>query len=102
MLGVPIRTSSNAVAELFNQLLFLHYVTFNQVRYFKRILNSYNPLIKLSIFELKNGILYGSIRKRLREVYNCEFKDNDLDVLKARIFWVQNHEPRTGCDIVFS
>lgn len=96
ILNVPIASSSHAVAETFNQLLFIHFVTFNQVRYFKRIFKSCNPLLKLSIFNLKQGYLFSVISRRLRDEYRCDILSNDLDILKARINWVQNHEPRTG------
>ena len=99
MLYVPVSTSSHAVAEVFNQLLFTHYVTFNQVRYFKRIFNSFNPILRLSNFMIKQGILFKTMSKRMRDFYNCCFLSNDLSILKARVFWVQNHEPHTGIPI---
>ena len=96
ILSVPISSSSHAVAGVFNQFLFTHYVTFNQVRYFKRILKSFNPILRLSNFIIKQGFLYKMISKRIREFYNCCILSNDLSILRARIFWVQNHEPHTG------
>lgn len=96
ILNVPVSTSSHAVAEIFNQLLFDHLVTFSQIRYFKRIFRSFNPVVKLLLFDIKNGYIYRSLCKRLFDIYGCDIDSNALDVLRSRLFWVQNHEPRTG------
>ena len=96
MVSVPVSTSSHTVAEVSNQLLFTHYVTFNQVRYFKRIFKSFNPILRLSNFMIKQGFLYRTISKRMRDFYDCCISSNDLSILRARVFWVQNHEPHTG------
>ena len=100
ILDVPVSTSSHAVAEIFNQLLFHHLVTFNQIRYFKRILKSSNPVIKVLVCNIKNGYLYRSISNRLFNSYGCDIYTNALDILRSRLFWVQNHEPRTGRPLV--
>ena len=96
ILGVPFSTSSRGVAEVFNQLLFYPYVTFVQIRYFKRIFNSPNPFIKKLKFHIKNAYLYRAVSENVKENYNCDILCNDLDVLQPRLFFVQNHEPRTG------
>ena len=96
MLGVPLSTSSHAVADIFNQLLFIHYVTVVQTRYFKRVFCSINPLIRISSFTLGNGYLYKSLFKRLNDNYDVNFSMHSLDILKARVEWVQRHEPMTG------
>ena len=101
MLNVPVSTSSHAVANVFNQLLFTHYVTFNQVRYFKRILKSVNPILRISHFMIKDGFLYRALDKRMKDVYSCNILANDLSILKARVFWVQNHEPHTGLPVLY-
>ena len=96
MLGVPISTSNHAVAEIFNQLLFSHYVTMVQTRYFKRVFKSNNPLISISSFTLRNGYLFETLFRRLDGNYDVNFSRHTLDILKARIQWVQRHEPTTG------
>ena len=99
MLGVPISSSSNAVMEVFNQFLFVHLVTFVQLRYFKRIFNSNNVLLKATNFNIRNGQLFKMLIRRLQDVYGVRMLTNDVDVLRARIQWVQNHEPHTGQSI---
>ena len=99
MLGVPISTSNHAVAEIFIQLLFIHYVTLVQTRFYKRIFKSKNALIQSSRLILMNGYLFGMLRKRLDEIYSVEFFAHTLDILKARIEWIQRHEPVTGQSI---
>ena len=96
MLGVPLSTSNHAVAEIFDQLLFIHYVTVVQTRYFKRVFNSNNPLISISSFTLRNGFLFQNLFQRLNNSYNVGFSMHTLDILRARVGWVQRHEPTTG------
>ena len=96
ILNVPISTSSHTVAEIFNQLLFNHLTVFIQMRYFKRILNSKNPMIKALIYNIKDGYLYKGISNNLTQNYECSLSGNDTNVLKSRLLWVQNHEQRTG------
>ena len=96
ILNVPMSSSSHAVAAVFNQLLFHHYVNFIQIRYFKRIFRSCNPVLKILRFDMKNGYLYRSVSKRVNNLYNCDIILNDVDALRSRVYWVQNHEPRTG------
>ena len=100
ILGVPVSTSSHAVAEIFNHLLFYHSVTFIQIRYFKRILRPFNPILKILNINTKNGYLYRSVNKRVKDIYNCDIILNDLDTLKSRVFWVRNHEPQTGRSVI--
>ena len=97
---VPVSTSSQALAEIFNHLLFYHFVTFIQIRYFKRILRFFNPILKILNINNKNGYLYRSVNKRVKDIYNCDIMLNDLDTLKSRAFWVQNHETQTGRSVI--
>ena len=98
VLGVPFSMSSHAVAEIFNHLLFYHSVAFIQIRYFKRIFRSFNPILK--ILNIKNCYLYISVNKRVKDIYNSDIMLNDLDTLKSRVFWVQNHEPQTSRSVI--
>ena len=45
---------------------------------------------------LKKGYLFTSLLSLLRCKYEMDFTENDLDVIKSRISWVQLHENRTG------
>ena len=99
ILNVPISSSSHGVAEIFNDFLFNHLVNFSQVRYFKRILKSFNPVLKILSVNIKNGYLYKFISKSVGDRYNCDILLNDLDALRSRVLWVQNHEPRTGLSL---
>ena len=96
ILDVPVSTSSHAVAEVFNSLLFHHFITFIQIRYFKRVLKSFNPMLKMLIVNIKNGYLYEGLSKRVKVIYDCDIMFNAVDILKSRVSWVQNHEPHTG------
>ena len=99
IVDVPVSTSSHAVAEVLDNLLFHHLLTFIQIRYFKRVLKSFNPILKMLFINIKNGYLYGNLSKRVKDTYGCDIMLNALDVLRSRIFWVQNHEPHTGHSI---
>ena len=96
MRGVPINTSSHLVANEQDQFLFKHYAIYNQTRYFKRVFNSANILLKIITPQIKEGFLFKSLYLRLRDVYGVDFTSNDLCILRARIFWIQRHEPVTG------
>ena len=102
ILNVSMTMSSHGVAEIFSQLLFNPYVILVQIRYFKRIFNSLNPFIKNLKFYIKNGYLYRTLSKSFKETYGCDILSNDLDALRARLLWVQNHEPRTGRPVTYS
>ena len=94
--GVPAMYSNHDVADYCKQLLFKHYVTFIQCRYFKRIFNSNNRMIKICLPFLMEGYLKNSLTKNLHKTYSVDLNENDLDIIHARISWVQRHELRTG------
>ena len=96
MLGVPVTTSSHAVADACKVLLFIHYLVFIQVRYFKRIMNSNNEVLRILSFQIKEGYIFRSLIDKFFNMYGCNFTDNSLSIVKSRIYWVQRHEPRTG------
>ena len=96
MLGVSVSTSSHAVAEIFSQLLFNHYIIFTQSRFFKRVFNSGNVILRICNMTLISGHLYKMLFMKLSEVYGVSFSRNTLDILKARIHWIQRHEPNAG------
>ena len=96
MLGVPVATSSHEVADACHVLLFIHYVVLIQVRYFKRIVNSKNELLRILNFQIKDGYIFKSLVDRFFNIYECNFMDSPLEILRARIHWVQRHEPHSG------
>ena len=96
MLGVSISTSSHAAAEACSLLLFNHHCTFTQSRYFKRIFRSNNSILKLLSHDILEGYLYRSLTKQFALKYGCNMRENEVIILKSRIFWVQRHEDRTG------
>ena len=100
MVGVSILHSSHDTLSHCNQFLFEHYVPFLISRYFKRIMSSKNSLLFLSRPMLKNGYLFTSLMNKLGNTYNIGFSENDLDVIKSRISFVQLHEDRTGIRII--
>ena len=53
-------------------------------------------MLKMLTVNIKNGYLYEGLSKRVKEIYDCDIMLNTLDILKSRVYWVQNHEPHTG------
>ena len=96
IVGAPISSSSHVTADLCNQLLLRHHVAFLQARYVKRILKTQNVLLKLSLTYIKAGHLMTSVANLFQNIYDSDFWSNDLQILKARISWVQRHEARRG------
>ena len=93
-------TSSHAVANACNVLLFIHHVFFIQMRYFKkRVLQSCNHILKLLAFNIKEGFIFRDLLCAFINKYECNFIDNELDTLRARIYWVQRHEPQSGREL---
>ena len=95
ILGVPVNTSSHAVAECCNLLLLKPHVLLVQARYFKRLLKTSNHILRLSSAFIREG----EINKYLRQLYDVDFYENYLDCLKARLFWVQRHDVRSGREL---
>ena len=91
-----MHSSSHIAADMCNNLLLRHHLAYIQVRYIKRLMISDNELIKLYRPYLKGGYLNTSIEKLFQNLYSVSVWDNDLDVLGARILWVQKHEERRG------
>ena len=100
MVGTSMATSSHAVANACESLLFNHYTVFIQMRYFKKkIIHPDNNVIRLLNFHIKEGYIFRDLVTIFTEKYECNFIDNSLDILKARVNWVQRHEPQTGRDL---
>ena len=96
IIGAPRYSSSHVTATLCNQLLLNHHVATLQWRYMNRIFKSHNPIISICKPFLKAGYLYSSTARLYNNVYDVDIDESDSDVMKARVTWVQNHEPRRG------
>ena len=53
-------------------------------------------MVKICLPFLNEGYLRNSLSKILNRNYNVDFNANDLDIIQARISWIQRHEVRTG------
>ena len=96
IVGAPRYSSSHVTATLCNQLLLNHLVATLQWRYMKRLFKSFNSIISICKPYLKAGYLYTSTASLYDNVYGIDIDDGDSDVIRARVTWVQNHEPRRG------
>ena len=96
VVGVPSSYSSHDVVDVCKLYLFNHYLTIVQCRYFKRIMRTNNPLFKLSMPFLKEGLHLPALSNVLNNRYSVNFYEYELDILLSRIAWVQKHEERTG------
>ena len=96
ILGVPVHSSSHIVVDMCKHLLLKHPLAYVQARYIKRVIRSKKNLIRLCRPYLKSGYLCTSVGKLFNQSYAADIWENDLDVLGARILWVQTHEERRG------
>ena len=96
IVGAPRYSSSHITANLCNQLLMKHHIAVLQWRYMQRIFKSQNAVMKTCTTHLMSGYLYDSVAKLYSNVYGVELECGGLDVVKARVSWVQNHEERRG------
>ena len=98
IVGAPKYASSHITAEVCNQPLFKHHVALLQCKYYKRLLRSNNYIIKLNLTFLKQGYFVQHVSSMFQDIYNVDISRNDVDILAARIDWVQKHEDhRTPC-----
>ena len=96
VVGVSNSFSSHDIADYCKLYLLNHYVILVQCRYFKRIMRMNNPLIRLCQPFLMGGFHLVSLYTFLKDKYCFDFRFNELDVIQARIAWVQRNEERTG------
>ena len=94
MIGAPIHSSNHEVAERCNQLLLRHNLALVQARFFHRLMNSKVSTIRYNFPFLYNGNILSSLVKSFNDVYSIDLSKYDMDIIKARIGWVQRHEPR--------
>ena len=96
--GVPIFASSHITANECNILLLNHHTALTQARYLKRVMRSTNPLIKNYKPYMYEGFFMRNVLNVFNNVYNVNPLYEELDILMARIGWVQRHEDRrTPC-----
>ena len=96
IIGVPVGSSSHITAELCSHLMLKHHVVFCQIRYLKRILTLKNGIMLLCKPYIKSGYIFTSLASYFEDFYNANVWENELEVIQARIVWVQRHEERRG------
>ena len=96
ILGAPRFSSSHVTAFLCNQFLLRHHIAIIQWRYIQRLSRSKNIIIKLCSSQLKSGYLFESVSRLYKSVYSMDMGSGDMDIIKARVAFVQNHEERRG------
>ena len=92
ILDVSKYTSNHVTAAMLNQLLFGHYLAFMKLKYLQRILKSNMLMVRINTPYIQNGF-FGTDVYALARRYQVDANE-DLDALKARIHYVQNHEVR--------
>ena len=96
MVGAPRYASSHITAEICNEHIFKHHIALLQGKYYKRLLKSNKCIIKLNLPFLKRGHFVQHVSSMYHEAYDVDLSRNDVDVITARISWVQKHEERRG------
>lgn len=96
VVGVPNVYSSHDIVDYCRLFLLNHFIIIVQCRFFKRVMRVNNPLIKLSRSFLMRGYHLPVLCTTLKDRYSVDFNFNELDVLIARIAWIQRNEERTG------
>ena len=96
IIHAPKYASSHRAANICNQPLFNHHLSASKLRYYKRLENSESPMMRMLLVGLEGGLFLQDI-SRIERKYNFR-REYDLDVLLARISFVQTHEePRRFC-----
>ena len=96
IVGAPRYSSSHVTADICNQLLLKHHIALLQVRYIKRCMYSDCEVFKLCHSYLKQGYLHESVASYFKDVYSVDIYENELEILKSLVIWVQKHEYRRG------
>ena len=97
IVNAPYFYSNHHVCNSFNLLMFNHYINWISIRFAFRVIKSKNMLfMKLNNFFRHDSML---IRKVYKICNNYGIKDslnNDIDAIKARIFYVQRNEAHSN------
>ena len=96
IIGVPAYSSSHITADICNHLLLKYHVALIQFRYLKRLLSLKNNTIRQCSSYIKSGYFCCSIGNFFKDTYDIDIWEQELDIVKARILWVQRHEQRRG------
>ena len=95
MCNVPRYASSHVIAERCNQLLLSHLVSKIQLRYYKRLINHKNAIIRLNFPFLGNGFCIPYIEGLFKLKYEVSIADTDFHASQSRIGYVQRNEERS-------
>ena len=77
-------------------MLFDHHVAFTQARAYKRIQRCMHPMFICNYHWFREGYCMTAIKKLFNEKYKVNVETEDIDILKSRVYFVQNHEERRG------
>ena len=85
-------SSSHVVAEICHQLLLNHRVIQIQAKYLNRLIKSNHEIVILNNYFVKQGRLANHILEILKQKYQVNLYENDIDAVISRIHWVQANE----------
>ena len=85
-------SSSHVVAEICHQLLLNHRVIQIQTKYLNRLIKSNHEIVILNNYFVKQGRLANHILEILKQKYQVNLYENDIDAVISRIHWVQANE----------
>lgn len=92
IVGFPMYSSSHVVAEICHQLLLNHRVIQIQTKYLNRLIKSNHEIVILNNYFVKQGRLANHILEILKQKYQVNLYENDIDAVISRIHWVQANE----------
>ena len=92
IIDCPSYSSSHAVAEICQQLLLNHRVIQVQVKYLNRLLNSNHDILLINNYFVRHGNLANHLIEILKQKYQVNLYENDIDAIISRIHWVQANE----------
>ena len=78
-----------------NMLTFTHYINWIKIKFVYRLLKSKNNVLNtLKDYSTNDSFIVKEVNEILLENYNiANLKNNAIDAINARIFYVQRHEP---------
>ena len=97
MLKVSFRESNHAVCLETALPIFRHFHNWRMISFYFNISRSKSPcVVPLKNYLLNNSNFSSNIREIFDSIYSIQnLLDNDLDAIKSRIVYVQNHEPNS-------
>ena len=92
IIGCPFYFSNHEMCYNLNMFTFPHHINWDLIRFTNNVLNSENELfISLSKYLKYRSFIITKTQRILKDKYNvCDILTNDIDAIKARIFYVQN------------